>query len=300
MYSHAKLPASARTAASASATGIRSIAPRRWPTRQRCRWRRARTAARMGRGGWRRSASCMVPRGTPASRVLERDEGEMASIATTSVSASAGTKPGRLSRPARRREEAARRRPRRSPAPADRRCDCGPATGRAPGPARTGSRCSTLPAPTRWRAARAASAEATADRRRRAEPQRRQEPLRGQEIGAPHQPRAPVRADEDVVEALGPLQIGDEEHRRDEEEHQRNRRAHDRRQRNAIAADERQQQADQHRAGRDAFREQVQRHVEAPRLDVRSVVVDARRRPVGADPAPALPAGAAAPGLPCR
>ena len=62
-----------------------------------------------------------------------------------------------------------------------------------------------------------------------------------------------------------------------QEEHQRNRRAHHRRQRCPIAADERQQKADQHGAGGNSFRQQVERHVEAPRLHVRRVVVDARR-----------------------
>ena len=47
--------------------------------------------------------------------------------------------------------------------------------------------------------------------------------VRGEEVGAPHHPRSPVRPHEDVVEALGPLEVDDEEHggRGDEDERDR-------------------------------------------------------------------------------
>ena len=49
-----------------------------------------------------------------------------------------------------------------------------------------------------------------------------------------------------------------------------------------------------------ALRQQVERHVDAPRLLVRHVVVDARRRRAATDPASAIRAAAGAPGLPCN
>jgi hypothetical protein len=113
-------------------------------------------------------------------------------------------------------------------------------------------------------------------RRPRRQPHRRQGALRGEEIGAPYQPRLPVRPDQDVVEALRPLEIDDQDHGRRDQEHERDGGPRSERQRHAIAGDERQQQADEHRSGGDAFRQQVYRHVEAPRLDVGRVVIDAR------------------------
>ena len=53
----------------------------------------------------------------------------------------------------------------------------------------------------------------------RADPQRGQQSLRREELRAPHHPRSPVRAKQDVVEALGAIEIGDQQARGDHEEH---------------------------------------------------------------------------------
>ena len=48
-----------------------------------------------------------------------------------------------------------------------------------------------------------------------ADPQRGQQSLRREEPRAPHHPRSPVRPQQDVIEALGPIEIGDEQDRGD-------------------------------------------------------------------------------------
>src|SRR2546422_8136091 len=83
---------------------------------------------------------------------------------------------------------------------------------------------------------------------------------------APDQPGSVVRPDEDVVEALGALEVEHEEGRRREKEEERQGRRGDAEQRDRRQATaEHRDRRDQERAGGDRFREEIRRDPPPPR-----------------------------------
>ena len=109
----------------------------------------------------------------------------------------------------------------------------GPCHRSRPAPARTGSRCRTsrgartIAAGTTSQSSTPLSAEPAGR-----QPGRAQRAVRGQEVGAPDHPRPAVRSRQDVVEALGPLEVDDQHDRGQRDEHDRQ----DRRRRSSPAA----------------------------------------------------------------
>ncbi len=99
--------------------------------------------------------------------------------------------------------------------------------------------------------------------------------MRGQDERAARHPRRPVRPREDVIEALGPLEVDDEDERREDGEDHRDKRTREADERGSIAHQP-EDRREEHRAGRDAFGEEIQHEIDAPSLLMRHVVVDAR------------------------
>ena len=80
---------------------------------------------------------------------------------------------------------------------------------------------------------------------------------------------------EDQQEALGPLEVEDQHEGGEDGEQERDERARERHERRLIAAQP-ERRGNQHRARRDALRQEVQHEVHAPGSPVRDVVVHAR------------------------
>ena len=111
-------------------------------------------------------------------------------------------------------------------------------------------------------------------RMRTGEPSGADESIGHQDPGPPHEPRRAVAPEEDVVEAVGALEIEDEQAGRERQEEQRDDRRHDADQKaRGGDAQQRGESRDQHHAGRDRLRPQVRRDLPAPRTrDVRCVI----------------------------
>jgi hypothetical protein len=99
--------------------------------------------------------------------------------------------------------------------------------------------------------------------------------MRRQKVRPPYHPGSPVRLDQNVEEALRAFQVDDQHDGGDDRENHRHEGRGDLRH-SATLAGHPENGGEQHRAGCDPLREQVQRHVEAPRLRMRNVVVDTR------------------------
>ena len=95
-----------------------------------------------------------------------------------------------------------------------------------------------------------------------------------QDPRAPHEPRPAVALEQDVVEAVGALEVEDQQSRRQREEQERDERRHDAEQKaRRRRAEQRGEGRDHQRSRRDRLRPQVRRDLPAPRArHVRHVV----------------------------
>ena len=168
--------------------------------------------------------------------------------------------------------------PRRPPAPPARAggpAAAGSATGRALAPARTGRPCR--------RRSRTASGAPMAASARFGAPSRcsgEHRAVAREEHRAAHQPRPPLRTGEEVVEALGVLEVPHEDRAGHRQRRQRDQRRLPAPQRIAPGqrAGERERQRHEVRARGDPLRPRVQAHAPIPRRAVRDVVGEHGRR----------------------